>query len=1272
MGLFTKSKQVLRRLSVFYLFLGIMVMFLVLFFLKIVPANTAELNQRAQRALNQLATNFMDKDRDVQSLFRRPSSNTGQAVWDSSIIHYGINFAHLDNLPYTAKRIFTTSFANSNIDSSFLGKAGGNWNWIYNGNGADTGAAQGFLQISIPLADFAKPIFESRSDIFSTYLLLLDSPATGARRNLPLIYKQDPITVSDLLAGDTLNNLQKNSDGSAQADIIISGEAYKIFYHPFFLHGQKLLLAGLLGLDDYAQRTRQTPVEYIPASIIAILLLLIALPFIKIFMISSKETVTYKDMALTAISFYLGPVCGCLIIFYCVLHLVNGLTFSYRLQVLGNTLQKSVEKNISDARNRLIAYDNIPLTPGEINCLENPVDDTPDMSLLDSTMATHIDQHTIRVFWIDSAGQTIAKWNPMDFVAPNTPVSNYSFFRRFKDQKPAAADAKSPFYIVYAGKSNATGEFLIFITRPSAKKLVSQQPGTEGQKTVTSFAIVEAMSMDISNHPVLPPGFSFSLIDRDGVVLVDADPTRNLSENIFDESNQNGALKAVANGKDPGTAINVSRYGQSFLALAKPIHGQPLTLVILYDQKFLSENIIRLLLFSIQTVVWLTLAICACLLVSTIKKFTPNHLHFRIQSIEWIRPIVSNITSYAFTFRYFTSLILLFSSICFLLIAGNQDLRPLYIISLLLPFYGIWGFVISRNKSGKETNSTTAQQKQPPPELQPDDGAQAVKQPAPAAPSARQTYDTMFVRGIYPFCFIVGINVVIFFFLFETGWSTGLRCWLPFFELSAFAILFYLTRYHPRYPLTEKWNWVRKLKDNKRYAQYKKYEKSYGGSLILSMVLISILPVTGILSYAYQAEKLQYKKEKLLGYSCSLQQLQGFLRNDYTPGYKEVVSNQLGARALQHDLYLTDKDLLETVGPGKESRPVAKAVLPDRLYAWLVNGMALAGGADKAFLATGDKATDSAWNFGLDKKHIFSVPGLQLAYRPSAEGTNIPPIRSSTRLQNIITDFFQLPVAFWSLCVLIIILFGVGATSLVRFTIQRLFLRNFTTINNIRIDESFVSAKLQASPATASIIDGVPILPLPPNNPEMDGTVKTPSVETVFAPEFDPDLVWDKLNIQLEDYILASSIAFKDAYEFIWQNLSEPEKYVLFDFCIDYYTNYRNVEVFIKLIQKGILVNRNRLDSWEIFSLSFRQYILGKKNTTEIENLLGQFRTAGTWDAFKIAALSVIAVAGVVIVSTQSDLSHKVLALLTSLTALLPLVLRMFQFDTGKPAGAAK
>jgi hypothetical protein len=142
-----------------------------------------------------------------------------------------------------------------------------------------------------------------------------------------------------------------------------------------------------------------------------------------------------------------------------------------------------------------------------------------------------------------------------------------------------------------------------------------------------------------------------------------------------------------------------------------------------------------------------------------------------------------------------------------------------------------------------------------------------------------------------------------------------------------------------------------------------------------------------------------------------------------------------------------------------------------------------------------------------------------------------------------------------------------------------------------------------------------------------------------------------------EDYILQMTHCFAPVYEKIWMDQSEQERFFLFDLARDGYSNYKNADIIFRLINKGILVPKNfRI---QFFSLSFRNYVLGKKETAEIEDLKDKFATGGIWQSIRIPFLMLLGGFLVFFIITQNEVAHDLTALITSIAALGPFIIQL-------------
>jgi hypothetical protein len=147
---------------------------------------------------------------------------------------------------------------------------------------------------------------------------------------------------------------------------------------------------------------------------------------------------------------------------------------------------------------------------------------------------------------------------------------------------------------------------------------------------------------------------------------------------------------------------------------------------------------------------------------------------------------------------------------------------------------------------------------------------------------------------------------------------------------------------------------------------------------------------------------------------------------------------------------------------------------------------------------------------------------------------------------------------------------------------------------------------------------------------------------------------WDQ-----EEFILNLQHRFEDTYEILWKSFSEQEKFVIFDFAQDEFTNPRNENTIKKLIRKGVLIYEN--DSLQILNESFRNFILAKSGTLELADIEKQIRKPEKWDIFRIALFIIVIAVAVFIFFTQEEVFQQITALIASLMASVSLMLKFFE-----------
>jgi Kef-type K+ transport system membrane component KefB len=80
-------------------------------------------------------------------------------------------------------------------------------------------------------------------------------------------------------------------------------------------------------------------------------------------------------------------------------------------------------------------------------------------------------------------------------------------------------------------------------------------------------------------------------------------------------------------------------------------------------------------------------------------------------------------------------------------------------------------------------------------------------------------------------------------------------------------------------------------------------------------------------------------------------------------------------------------------------------------------------------------------------------------------------------------------------------------------------------------------------------------------------------------------------------------------------------------------------------------------DGLRVFRASFREFVCEKKGSDEIGDLKDKYAVPGVWATIRIPALIIISACGILLLTTQESLSHQVTMLLTSVGAILPVLL---------------
>jgi len=135
-------------------------------------------------------------------------------------------------------------------------------------------------------------------------------------------------------------------------------------------------------------------------------------------------------------------------------------------------------------------------------------------------------------------------------------------------------------------------------------------------------------------------------------------------------------------------------------------------------------------------------------------------------------------------------------------------------------------------------------------------------------------------------------------------------------------------------------------------------------------------------------------------------------------------------------------------------------------------------------------------------------------------------------------------------------------------------------------------------------------------------------------------------------------------YHRIWGDLSDNEKYILYDFAVDGFANYKTSKTLWQLIDKGILVFKDL--TLTTMTISFQEYVLHQKTDQAISDRIKVASNESLWKKIKIPLLIFLGLVGIFIYFTQESIYEKISGLFASSGSILSLILSNLKGDKEK------
>ena len=285
---------------------------------------------------------------------------------------------------------------------------------------------------------------------------------------------------------------------------------------------------------------------------------------------------------------------------------------------------------------------------------------------------------------MDKNGNQKWKWSIRKTTTPMLRLPNREYFKYAKDfelglfekVKSVRTQESKNFFMdgryIESIRSQNTGQPFAMLTLRKKEQVV----GNDNFEGTIVFGI-QAIPLCLVD-PVMPPGFGFALIDKEGTVQFHSSSKRNLRENFFMEASPKASIEALSKSIIP-VYTDLEYRASSIRAYISPFSDTPWTLIVFSDKSIPYQLGTETITFTAALYgAYLTVLIIVCLVI---LKNNPKSLPgepFRM----WLWPDTGQIDNY----QNLTILMGMLWIIWFMYIFLIRSSTELAIISFIIPF----------------------------------------------------------------------------------------------------------------------------------------------------------------------------------------------------------------------------------------------------------------------------------------------------------------------------------------------------------------------------------------------------------------------------------------------------------------------------------------------------------------------------------------------------------------------------------------------------------
>lgn len=378
-------------------------------------------------------------------------------------------------------------------------------------------------------------------------------------------------------------------------DLTLAGAEYKLFFTSVRLpwsiklpHSEKattdVVIGGLVRAKRFRSESSAISYTLLLICIFVVVMILLAWPFVKLWSMGPAERVNMFDVVFLAFSALIGSVLSTFFLLDIYAYVGFEDQRDRQLKEFAEAIVANVEAEIEKVYDQLHAFNqNVELSDGR-------KDDKRTEILATGPIPTSYPYLEL-AFWAEpEGGKQKAKWTVRTRLTPMISIKERDYFKHVVEGRlwsKTFHDRTLRFYL----------ESIISWTTGQAHAILSI-PYDGPDKTKQGYVSAIETSLLSLIHPMVPPSVGYAVIAPDGQVLFHSDETRNLRENVFEETDRDPELRSAVYGRRAAW-MDVSYLGRGHRLYVKPVAELPWSLVVYENKQALRTVNLELLSVSL-------------------------------------------------------------------------------------------------------------------------------------------------------------------------------------------------------------------------------------------------------------------------------------------------------------------------------------------------------------------------------------------------------------------------------------------------------------------------------------------------------------------------------------------------------------------------------------------------------------------------------------------------------------------------------------------------